>query len=107
LFFANAESVMTLARQKVEQRAGLKQVILSLEESPDLDSTTLEALSDFASWLQSRGVTLRVARLKDETRALLLRVNLPQLSPQALNNWSVEDAVSAFTATPPSTGNHA
>jgi sulfate permease, SulP family len=107
LFFANAESVMTLARQKVEQRAGLKQVILSLEESPDLDSTALEALSDFSSWLQSRSVSLCVARLKDETRALLLRANLPQLSPQALNNWSVEDAVSAFTATPSLTGNHA
>jgi MFS superfamily sulfate permease-like transporter len=106
LFFANAESVMTLAQQKVEQRAGLKQVILSLEESPDLDSTTLEALSDFASWLQSRGVNLCVARLKDETRALLLRANLPQLSPQALNNWSVEDAVSAFASAPSSTGNH-
>jgi sulfate permease, SulP family len=107
LFFANAESVMSLARQKVEQRAGLKQVILSLEESPDLDSTSLEALSDFASWLQSRGVVLRVARLKDDTRTLLLRANLPQLSSQALNNWSVEDAVSAFTATPPTTENHA
>ncbi|RUL63353.1 SulP family inorganic anion transporter [Dyella dinghuensis] len=107
LFFANAESVMALARQQVEQRTGLKQVILSLEESPDLDSTSLEALGDFASWLQSRSVILRVARLKDETRALLLRANLPQLSPQALNNWSVEDAVSAFTATPPPTGNHA
>jgi MFS superfamily sulfate permease-like transporter len=106
LFFANAESVMTLAQQKVEQRAGLKQVILSLEESPDLDSTTLEALSDFARWLQSRGVNLCVARLKDETRALLLRANLPQLSPQALNNWSVEDAVSAFASAPSSTGNH-
>jgi SulP family sulfate permease len=105
LFFANAESVMTLAREKVEQRVGLKQVILSLEESPDLDSTALEALSDFASWLQSRGIALCVARLKDDTRALLLRANLPQLSPQALNNWSVEDAVSAFSATPPSTGN--
>ena len=104
LFFANAESMLTLARQQVELRAGLKQVILSLEESPDLDSTALESLSDFSSWLQARHVVLRVARLKDDTRALLLRAALPQLSPQALNDWSVEDAVSASSASS-STGN--
>jgi sulfate permease, SulP family len=105
LFFANAESVMTLARKQVTQRKDLKQVILSLEESPDLDSTALEALSDFSSWLQSLGVGLHVARLKDETRNLLLRAALPQLSPRALNNWSVEDAVSALAGTSSSTGN--
>jgi sulfate permease, SulP family len=106
LFFANAESVMTLARQQVELRKYLKQVVLSLEASPDLDSTALESLSDFSAWLQQRGVGLRVARLKDDTRALLLRAALPQLSPQALNYWSVEDAVSA-ASTPSSTGNRA
>ncbi|MFK2931560.1 SulP family inorganic anion transporter [Dyella agri] len=104
LFFANAESMLALARQQVEQRAGLKQVILSLEESPDLDSTALEALADFADWLQARGIGLRVARLKDDTRALLLRAALPQLPPQALNSWSVEDAVSAPAAASSSTG---
>jgi len=104
LFFANAESVLTLAREQVQKKSGVKQVILSLEESPDLDSTALESLGDFSSWLQSLGISLRVARLKDDTRALLLRAALPQLSPQALNNWSVEDAVSACSA-PSSTGN--
>ena len=103
LFFANAESVMTLARQQVTQGQHLKQVILSLEESPDLDSTALEALGDFSSWLQAQHIGLRVARLKDETRDLLLRADLPQLSPQALNNWSVEDAVSALADAPSST----
>jgi MFS superfamily sulfate permease-like transporter len=103
LFFANAESTLALARQQVERYAGLRQVILSLEESPDLDSTALEALADFAGWLQARGVGLRMARLKDGTRALL-RTALPQLPPQALSGWSVEDAVSASDAAPSSTG---
>lgn len=107
LFFANAESVLMLARQQVEQRSGLKQVILSLEESPDLDSTALESLGDFSAWLLVRGIGLRVARLKDDTRALLQRAALPQLSPQALNNWSVEDAVSASATAPSSTGSRA
>ncbi|WP_233840235.1 SulP family inorganic anion transporter [Dyella sp. 2HG41-7] len=106
LFFANAESVMTLARAQVEQRHDLKQVILSLEASSDLDSTALESLSDFSLWLQARNIGLHVARLRDETRTLLLRAALPQLSPQALNNWSVEDAVSASKNAPSTTGNH-
>jgi MFS superfamily sulfate permease-like transporter len=95
LFFANAESVMTLARKLIEQRSDIRQVILSLEASPNLDSTALESLGDFSGWLQARGIGLRVARLKDETRDLLQRAALPQLSSQALDSWSVEDAVLA------------
>ena len=95
LFFANAEAVMTLARKQVEGHAGVRHVVLSLEASPDLDGTALESLGDFAGWLEARGIALRMARLKDETRALLRRAGLPQLSSQALDNWSVEDAVLA------------
>ena len=73
----------------------MQRVIISLEESPDLDGTALEALSDFATWLQNHGIALRVARLKDDTRELLLRAALPQLPAEGLDYWSVEDAVLA------------
>jgi len=102
LFFANAESVLALARQRVESRADCRIVVLSLEESPDLDGTALEALADFAAWLGSRNTPLRVARLKDGVRGLLLRAALPQLPPQALDYWSVEDAAGAAASAPPS-----
>jgi MFS superfamily sulfate permease-like transporter len=105
LFFANAESVMTLARKLIEQRNDIRQVILSLEASPNLDSTALESLGDFSGWLQARGIGLRVARLKDETRDLLQRAALPQLSSQALDSWSVEDAVLASIDASSATGN--
>jgi SulP family sulfate permease len=104
LFFANAESILTLARQQVESHSGSRVVVLSLEESPDLDSTALEALADFATWLSTRDIMLRVARLKDDVRQLLLRAALPQLSPQALNFWSVEDAALAAAPAPQPTG---
>lgn len=107
LFFANAESMMTSARKLVEQRSDLQHVILSLEASPDLDGTALEALGEFSGWLQARGTTLRVARLKDATHALLRRAALPQLSSQALDSWSVEDAVSASMGATSATGNQA
>ena len=98
LFFVNAEATFALARQRVRERPGLRRVILSLEESPDLDGTALEALSDFATWLQARDIVLRVARLKDDTRELLLRAGLPQLPAEGLEYWSVEDAVVAADA---------
>jgi SulP family sulfate permease len=97
LFFANAETVLTETRRRVEARKDLRRVILSLEESPDLDGTVLESLGDFATWLSARGIELRVARLKDAARDALSRMALPQLPPQALDDWSVEDAVRAST----------
>ena len=100
LFFANAESVLALARQRVDEHAGTRVVVLSLEESSDLDSTALESLADFANWLSARDIPLRVARLKDAVRELLLRAALPQLSPQALDFWSVQDAALAVAPAP-------
>ena len=100
LFFANAESVLALARQRVDEHAGTRVVVLSLEESSDLDSTALESLADFTTWLSARDISLRVARLKDAVRELLLRAALPQLLPQALDFWSVQDAVLAVAPAP-------
>jgi len=93
LFFANAESILALARQQVVDHPSARVVVISLEESPDLDSTALEALADFAAWAGTRGIVLRVARLKDTVHDLLVRAALPQLPPRALDYWSVEDAV--------------
>ncbi len=98
LFFANAESIFTIARSRVEERRELKRVVLSLEESPDLDSTSLESLADFAIWLDARRIALRIARLKDDVRELLLRAALPQLPATSLNDWSVDDAVKAASS---------
>ncbi len=95
LFFANAEAVLAQVRHRAADRQGLRVVVLSLEESPDLDGTVLESLGDFAAWLDARGIVLRVARLKDAAREALERMALPQLPPQALDYWSVEDAVLA------------
>ncbi|WP_199097819.1 SulP family inorganic anion transporter [Dyella sp. ASV21] len=98
LFFANAEAVLAQLRHRVEASPGLHWVVLSLEESPDLDGTALESIGDFVTWLAARGIALRVARLKDGARDALSRLASPQLPPQALDDWSVEDAVAATTS---------
>lgn len=94
LFFANAEPLLAQVRQQVLQHADAKLVVLSLEESADLDSTALEALNELSLWLAARQVELRVARLKDASRDALLRANLAQLPESALDYSSVDDAVS-------------
>jgi MFS superfamily sulfate permease-like transporter len=94
LLFANADPIMALARVKVQQRASVKLLVLSLEESPDLDASSIECLSEFSTWLSGRQVELRLARLKDNARDALLRAGIAQLPPTALEYSSVDDAVS-------------
>jgi MFS superfamily sulfate permease-like transporter len=100
LFFANADPLLALARQRMLPQPTTKLVVLSLEETPDLDTTTLEALGEFCAWLASRGAEFRVARLKEAAREALLRANLPQLPPGALDYSSVDDAVRGESVSP-------
>ncbi|HUE49283.1 MAG TPA: SulP family inorganic anion transporter [Steroidobacteraceae bacterium] len=99
LFFANAEPLLVQARQRVLGAPDTRLVVLSLEESPDLDSTALEALEEFCSWLGARGVEFRVARLKELAREALMRARLAHL-PAALDYSSVDDAVRGEGVTP-------
>ena len=98
LFFANAEPLLNLVRQAVLAHDGIHCLVLSLEESSDLDSSTLEGLSDLAAWLAAHRIELRLARLKDEARDALVRAAIPQLPPAALDFLSVDDAASGTPA---------
>ena len=103
LFFGNADTVVANIWTLVQQRqaSGLRAVVVSLEESPDLDSTSIEALSELATELNKAGIPLRLARVKDRVRELLGRVQMPGLTPDAYAAWSVDDAVHALDAVPP------
>jgi len=100
LFFANAQPLLSLVRQQLLKQPAVKRVILSLEESPDLDGTTLEVLGEFCDWLAARHVELRVARLKERSRDALTRARLSLLPPSALDFSSVDDAVRGEGVTP-------
>jgi MFS superfamily sulfate permease-like transporter len=93
LFFANAEPLLLQVRTLVMACPQVKLVVLSLEESPDLDSTALETLGEFCGWYAKHGGELRLARLKDTARDALLRAALPLLPASSLNYSSVDDAV--------------
>lgn len=88
LFFGNAERALSMIAAQV---GDVSTLILSLEESDDFDSTALEALNEFATGLESRGVRLQLARLHDRVRGLLERAGPRILSDEA--QFSVADAV--------------
>jgi MFS superfamily sulfate permease-like transporter len=93
LFFGSAERVMGKVLRLAGGRAGLHTVILSLEESADLDSTAVDCLMELRHSLQSAGKTLLLARVKTTVRELLQHVDLPGLGSDAQLFWSVADAV--------------
>lgn len=93
LFFGNVEAVFATIRLQLRQAHGLDHVVLSLEESADLDGTSIEALCDFAAYVRQHGAQLILARVKDTVRDLLAQVRSDDLPPSAYAAWSVDDAV--------------
>lgn len=98
LFFANAEQVFQVVRQRAAD-AQPRKVVLSLEVCDDLDATATEALAEFAAGLRQEGRELVLARVKDRVREALLRAGLISANPDQEASvavfWSVDDAVQA------------
>ena len=70
LFFANAERIMGAVEAAATQP--VRVVVLSLEQSSDLDSSALDVLGDSVTRLTARGQRLALGRLKDPVRELLI-----------------------------------
>jgi len=93
IFFANAERMFNLIHAKVDATPATRIVIISFEESPDLDSTSLEALRDFSDNMQKRGITLIFARVKDPLRDIFSTANLSEIQTTSYDARSVDDAM--------------
>jgi len=70
-------------------------VILSLEESADLDSTAVDCLRELDQRLARHGQRLVLARVKDAVRDLLTRCDADGLGRLDRLHWSVADAAQA------------
>jgi MFS superfamily sulfate permease-like transporter len=101
LFFGSAERVTVEVLRQASARAGLHTVILSLEESADLDSTAVDCLTELRHSLQAAGTSLLLARAKTTVRALLHRVDPEGLGHESQLFWSVADAVEAAASAQP------
>jgi len=94
LFFGNAELICAEILRQVTGRDGLKGVIVSLEESLEMDTTALDALLELDAALKRRGLDIRYARMHDGVRDLLARAGGADLV--ARSSFSVDDAVAAI-----------
>ena len=95
MFFANAERILVAISELAEHDPVLRVIVLSLEESSDLDSTAIEALIEFATRQHQAGRIIFLARCKDEVRDVL-RKALSNSRPLLSHfYWSVADAVTA------------
>ena len=93
LFFANAEPILAAIASRARTTAA-RAIVLSLEETDDLDSSGFEAISDFNRSMTLQGRKLVLARVHDRVCALLEQGGLLQLASTAA--FSVDDAVNAL-----------
>jgi MFS superfamily sulfate permease-like transporter len=97
LFFASAERVVAEVMNRVKNRPDLSAVVISLEESADLDSTAMECLLELKHSLAGSGMNLFLARAKTSVRELLNRWDPEGLGKADTMFWSVADAVQFLT----------
>lgn len=98
LFFASAERVVADVMARVQHRDDLRTVVLSLEESSDLDSTAVECLLELDHRLGVIGKGLLLTRVKEPVRELLARWNPLGVGAEDRMFWSVADAAQAHRA---------
>ncbi|WP_085714724.1 SulP family inorganic anion transporter [Pseudomonas sp. B28(2017)] len=94
LFFANVERILGGALRLVRHsQEPVHSVILSLEESPDLDGTSIEALQAFFVRVHQEGKRLTLARLKDSAQTALAALPEVEANAVVLSGLSVDGAV--------------
>jgi anti-anti-sigma regulatory factor len=84
-----------IATQALSNRSTLS-VIVSLEESVDLDSTGFDALVEFDTLLHKAGKRVYYARVHDWIRDLMESAGEAELASRC--NFSVDDAVTQAAA---------
>lgn len=101
LFFANVERVLAYLRTLLARQNGeVRTVLISLEESADIDGSTIEALHTFAAELARERRQLVLARLKPRALDVLSRAADRTLPHAALHELSVDDCVRTLLAAP-------
>jgi MFS superfamily sulfate permease-like transporter len=98
LFFANADRLLNGVRQLISARPELRAVMLSLEESPDLDGTALESLQGFNAECRSRGLLLALVRLKPAALRALGRLSNDGGTGAMLSELSVDESLQPLLA---------
>lgn len=98
LLFANAEAIFRYIDSQTRDDPSIHTVIVSLEESFDLDSTSLEVIASFDGVMAKSGKQLHLARVHDHVRDALRAADLHDLLQRC--HYSVDAAVEALAPKP-------
>lgn len=101
LFFANVERILGRALRLIcHSEEPIHTVILSLEESSNLDGTSIEALETFFVRVSVEGKRLLLARLKHEAKAALSALPVTERLQVVLSGLSVDGTVQVALRVP-------
>ncbi|OJA75766.1 hypothetical protein BGV72_19620 [Burkholderia ubonensis] len=98
LFFANADRMLNRVRTLMMAAPDTHTVLLSLEETPDVDGTTIESLRTFAAECAARGQRLAMVRLKLHALHALHRAADDTLRADAMSELSVDESLQQLQA---------
>ncbi|WP_322066185.1 SulP family inorganic anion transporter [Burkholderia ubonensis] len=98
LFFANADRMLNRVRAIMKAAPDTHTVLLSLEETPDVDGTTIESLRTFAAECAARGQRLAMVRLKLHALHALHRAADDTLRADAMSELSVDESLQQLQA---------
>jgi SulP family sulfate permease len=94
LFFANVEAVLDSAAAQLAAASSVHTLVLSLEESPNLDGTCIEVLGQFAATSASAmGARCGWRASRNRCSACWRSAALPGLPESALSGSSVDAVV--------------
>ncbi len=93
LFFGNAEALFGAIAAAARGKPAVGTLVISLEETFELDSTALDALIEFDRSMQSMGRKVVYARVHDRVRDILVAAGAATIV--ARSRYSVDDAVAA------------
>ncbi|WP_179403658.1 SulP family inorganic anion transporter [Burkholderia guangdongensis] len=98
LFFANADKMLNRVRALLKATPDTHTVMLSLEETPDVDGTTIESLKTFAAECSARGQRLALVRMKQHALNALKRAADDTLRADAMSELSVDEGLQTIGA---------
>ncbi|OMG72380.1 SulP family inorganic anion transporter [Burkholderia ubonensis] len=98
LFFANADRMLNRVRALMKAAPDTHTVLLSLEETPDVDGTTIESLRTFAAECAARDQRFAMVRLKLHALHALHRAADDTLRADAMSELSVDESLQQLQA---------
>jgi MFS superfamily sulfate permease-like transporter len=97
LFFGNAEAMLSAIARAAHADLNIRTVVLSLEETFELDSTALDALIEFDKAMSASGASVVYARVHDRVRDLLSAAQAGGIVERS--RYSVDDAIATVGST--------